>query len=162
MPRSILFPKVEVDQVGIGAKRFPHQSFNRIRLHPVIGVQMEDIVSRSCIQSGLAGPRKALVGLGNDPHSCLQLRILPFQDAAQDLHRPVLAAIIHKKEFDGGIGLGKQAFRTAGDIVLHPVHRDNDGDQRGIPGSVHNPRLAKRSGIRTMSTNSIIPGLFQA
>ena len=44
------------------------------------------------------------------------------------------------------------------DIVFHAIDRDDDGNQRPF----HQTMSLNRSGIRTMSTNSIIPGLFQA
>ncbi len=66
---------------------------------------MQDILPRRGVQAGLAGVREAAVLLGDDADARLQGRILLRQEVAEDLHRAVLAAVVHEDELDVGIGL---------------------------------------------------------
>ena len=146
---------IEDHQVRLLFQRFGDQFFHRIRVDVIVRIDLQDIVPFCQRDAVLAGERLSFVLLGDDTAVPVGIR---FQHPAEHLDGTVRAAVIHEDELDGRISLRQEAPGAGLDVVFHAIDRDDDGNQRPL----HQTISLKRSGIRTMSTISIIPGLFHA
>ena len=146
---------VENHQVRLLFQRRCDQFFHRVRVDVIVRIDLQDIIPFRQGDTVLAGERLSFVFLGDDPAIPVGIR---FQHPAEHLDGTVRAAVIHKNELDGGISLHQEAPGAGLNIVLHAIDRDDDGNQRLL----HQMISLNRSGIRTMTTSSSIPGLFHA
>ena len=146
---------VEDHQVRLFFQRRGNQFLHRVRFDVIVRIDLQDIVPFRQGDAVFAGDRLPFVLLGDDPAIPVGIR---FQHPAEHLDGTVRAAVIHENVLDGRISLRQEAPGAGLDIVFHAIDRDDNGNQRPL----HQTISLKRSGIRTMSTSSSMPGLFHA